>query len=59
MFDYFYGAQAEQFSFYRVPKVLFAREQFRDLSPGEKHFSLPRTMNGQSYRLEQTKKQRR
>ena len=38
MFDYFYGAQAEQFSFYRVPKVLFEREQFRDLSPGEKHF---------------------
>lgn len=32
MFDYFYGAQAEQFSFYRVPKVLFTKEQFRDLS---------------------------
>ena len=32
MFDYFYGAQAEQFSFYRVPKVLFTREQFRQLS---------------------------
>ena len=32
MFDYFYGAQAEQFSFYRVPKVLFTRDQFKDLS---------------------------
>lgn len=32
MFDYFYGAQAELFSFYRVPKVLFTREQFKQLS---------------------------
>ncbi len=32
MFDYFYGAQAEQFSFYRIPKVLFTREQFKQLS---------------------------
>ena len=32
MFDYFYGAQAEQFSFYRIPKVLFTKEQFRQLS---------------------------
>ena len=32
MFDYFYGAQAEQFSFYRVPKMLFTREQFKQLS---------------------------
>ena len=32
MFDYFYGVQAEQFSFYRVPKVLFTREQFKQLS---------------------------
>ena len=32
MFDYFYGAQAEQFSFYRVPKVFFTREQFKQLS---------------------------
>ena len=22
-FDYFYGPQAEQFAFYRIPKVLF------------------------------------
>ena len=32
MFDYFYGAQAEQFSFYRVPKVLFTKEQFKQMS---------------------------
>lgn len=32
MFDFFYGAQSEQFSFYRVPKVLFTREQFKQLS---------------------------
>lgn len=32
MFDYFYGAQAEQFSFYRVPKVLFTKDQFKYLS---------------------------
>ena len=27
-FDYFYGSQAEQFSFYRIPKVLFTEPQF-------------------------------
>ena len=32
MFDYFYGAQAEQFAFYRVPKVLFTNDRFRYLS---------------------------
>lgn len=32
MFDYFYGAQAEQFSFYRVPKVLFTKDRFKYLS---------------------------
>ncbi len=31
-YDYFYGEQSEQFSFYRVPKILFTGEQFRDLS---------------------------
>lgn len=31
-FDYFYGPQADQFSFYRVPKLLFVDEQFKDLS---------------------------
>lgn len=28
MFDYFYGTNAEQFTFYRIPKVLFTDEQF-------------------------------
>lgn len=32
MFDYFYGAQSEQFAFYRVPKVLFTNEMFKCLS---------------------------
>lgn len=31
-YDYFYGAQAEQFSFYRIPKALFTDAQFKDLS---------------------------
>ena len=30
--DYFYGDQAEQFSFYRIPKVLFTDERFRSIS---------------------------
>jgi len=32
MYDYFYGAEAEQFSFYRIPKVLFTEEHFRSVS---------------------------
>lgn len=32
MYDYFYGAEAEQFSFYRIPKVLFTEERFRSVS---------------------------
>ena len=35
-FDYFYGSQADQFSFYRIPKVLFTEEQFRAISPEAK-----------------------
>ena len=31
-FDYYYGAEAEQFVFYRIPKVLFADKKFKDLS---------------------------
>ena len=31
-FDYFYGSQADQFSFYRIPKVLFTDPQFKPLS---------------------------
>ena len=32
MYDYFYGDQADQFSFYRVPKVLFTNDRFREVS---------------------------
>ena len=32
MLDYFYGGQAELFSFYRLPKVLFTDPQFRGIS---------------------------
>ena len=35
-FDYFYGSQAEQFSFYRIPKVLFTDPQFKPLSTDAK-----------------------
>ena len=30
--DYFYPNEAEQFSFYRIPKTLFTDERYRDLS---------------------------
>lgn len=33
---YFYGAQAEQFSFYRIPKALFTEPNFRELSTDAK-----------------------
>ncbi len=36
MYDYFYGAQADQFSFIRIPTVLFSQEQFRNISPEAK-----------------------
>ena len=32
MYDYFYGAQADQFSFIRVPTVLFSDEHFKSMS---------------------------
>ena len=32
MYDYFYGAEADQFSFYRIPKVLFTEERFQSIS---------------------------
>ena len=32
MYDYFYGAESEQFSFYRIPKVLFTEERFKAIS---------------------------
>ena len=35
-FDYYYGKQAEQFTFYRIPKRLFTEAAFADLSSGAK-----------------------
>ena len=32
MYDYFYGAESDQFSFYRIPKVLFTEERFQSIS---------------------------
>ena len=31
-FDYFYGEQSDQFSFYRIPKVFYTDKRFRSLS---------------------------
>lgn len=35
-FEYFYGSQAEQFSFYRIPKILFKDKTFRGVSTDAK-----------------------
>lgn len=35
-YDYFYGEQAEQFAFYRIPKVLFSKDKFWSVSADAK-----------------------
>lgn len=35
-FDYYYGVEAEQFTFYRIPKILFTDERFKGLSSDAK-----------------------
>lgn len=35
-FEYFYGTQADQFSFYRIPKILFQNDYFKILSSDAK-----------------------
>lgn len=35
-FDYYYGVQAEQFAFYRIPRLLIKDEHFKDLSSDAK-----------------------
>ena len=35
-FDYYYGMEAEQFAFYRVPRILIKDERFKDLSSDAK-----------------------
>ena len=36
MFSYYYGCEAEQFSFYRIPKLLVTDERFRSISTDAK-----------------------
>lgn len=36
MFDYFYGSQSEQFSFFRLPKVIVRDERFKKISSDAK-----------------------
>ena len=31
-FDYFYGSEAEQFTFYRIPKILITSQFFKKVS---------------------------
>ena len=38
-FNYFYGTEADQFSFYRIPKALFTDSYFKDLSSNAKILS--------------------
>ena len=37
MLDYFYGDEAEQFTFYRIPKVLFTDPSYRRISSDAKN----------------------
>ncbi len=36
MFEYYYGHESEQFSFYRIPKILFEDDEFDQLSTDSK-----------------------
>jgi len=48
-FDYFYGPEdAEQYQFYRIPKLLITSEQFKDISVESREISwrLLRTLQG-------------
>jgi hypothetical protein len=35
-YNYFYGNEAEQYTFYRLPKALFTNDRYKDLSDGAK-----------------------
>lgn len=35
-FDYYYGSEAEQFTFYRIPKALMTEPHFKNLSSDAK-----------------------
>ena len=45
-FDYFYGNEAEQFTFYRIPKVLIKSPQFKQVSPSRKNRQKKEAKNG-------------
>ena len=34
-FSYFYGEESEQFSYYRIPKLLITGAQFKNLSTAQ------------------------
>lgn len=36
MYDYFYGKEGEQYSFYRIPKALFTTECFKNMTTDAK-----------------------
>lgn len=40
MLDYFYGDEAEQFTFYRIPKVLFTDPSYRRTSSDAKSYTV-------------------
>ena len=35
-YGYYYGNEADQYTFYRLPKALFTNERYKDLSDGAK-----------------------
>ncbi|MCL2350935.1 MAG: replication initiator protein A [Firmicutes bacterium] len=35
-YGYYYGNEAEQYTFYRLPKALFTNERYKDISDGAK-----------------------
>ncbi len=35
-YGYYYGNEAEQYTFYRLPKALFCNPRYKDLSDGAK-----------------------
>ena len=39
-FDYYYGNEAEQYSFYRVPKALITDPKFKGISAESKYLQL-------------------
>ena len=39
-FDYFYGNEAEQFTFYRIPKILITSPHFKKISDSLSYFTV-------------------